>query len=223
MATTKAGMIAWFVNFSQKIVQYAAVLGLSNQEVQDAQALATEFVAVMNEIDNAQLSMKAANEWRQEVLFGPATDKPAAAPPVFAVLPTPTVTTGIMEQISKLRDVCMLKPGFNTSIGEDLGFIGQQVAPRPPSQITPSFRVTPGENFTVTLTGNMQGFGVARVQYRRNGGEFNDVGFIMNSGSTVNIPMPSDGKPEVGEVRTVFVRHGQNYGNFSDPSIVTIS
>lgn len=210
-------------NLSAKLPQYQAALALTNQEVADVQLLCAEFIATLNEVGNCAVSMKALTEWRNDVVYGEFTDKAAAAPPQFLQVPTPTVKSGIVAQLKMFRDGCLAKPGFTTEMGEDMGLLGQQISPRPPSQITPAFKVSAGENFTVTLNGNMQGFTAARVEYRTNGGTFAPIGFIQNSGGSVAVPTPTDVKPQAGEVRAVFVKQGQPYGNYSPNYSVVVS
>lgn len=88
--------------------------------------------------------------------------------------------------------------------------------------MTPDFRVSTGQNYTVTLIGSLQGTDAVRVQYSRDGVTFSDVGFLTNTPGTVTIQPAQAGKPEMGHIRTVFVRKNQNYGNFSPDYPVTI-
>jgi len=219
----KNSQIAWMQNFSVKIPGHRVALGLTAEQITEAQLLAMEFVAIMSEADQCQITMKAVNEWRDEVIWGPYANTTGKPAPLFLTIPAPTVNTGIYEQLSRFRDLCMAQPGFTTDIGEDVGFLGQQIAPRPPSEVTPDLRVSTAAGYTVTLTGSIQGCEAVKVQYARKGGDFADIGFLTNMPGSVTITPASPGNPESGHVRAVFVRKNENFGNFSPDYPVTIS
>lgn len=198
-------------------------LGYTNAKVTEFSQLLAEFLSILTEVDNCQSVMKAVNEWRDEVVYGAETNKTAPESPQFVNPTAPTINGGYFAQLKRWRGSIMSNPDYTQAIGEALGFVGQEKPGRTPAATTPNFTVKPEMNYSFALKGSMQGFTAARVQYKPKNGDWTDVGFIQSSGGMININPITQGVPQSGHVRVIFVEKNQNYGNFSPDYPVTLS
>ena len=210
-------------NFQSKIAGYATVLGLSPAQLTAAQAICDAFVGTFNVTEQCRQTMLAMTQWRDQVFNGSPMGNPAPAAPVFPVVGTVDYQRGIIRQFTELRDLIVALPGYNVTIGEDLGLVGAVITPPAPVNVKPVFKDVRTVGYTVSLTGSMQGMDALRVEYAPNGGSFAPVAFLTNTPGSFQITPANPNQPEAGRIRAVFIRKNAEYGNFSADYPVTVS
>lgn len=199
-------------------------LGFTPVQVTAFTLLLTEFLAVLNEVDQAQFAMKAVTEWRNLVLYGPLTNKPAPPPPGLTTPAEPTVNGGFFEQLKQWRSQILAATDYTEAIGEALSLIGPMMPNRNPNDAEPDFRVTTSTDYWVNFKGSLQGFRAVQVQYQRKGtAMWENVGVLVNTPGGLQITPATPGAAEAGVVRCVFIDDNQLIGNYSPNYPVTIS
>lgn len=222
-AGSLSDQVSQMQNFVTKINGYAAVLGLTPAEISTMQNLGTVFIGAYNFAEGCRASMQAATQWRDMVFYGEPTGTDAPEPPVFPVGVTTDRTRGVVTQFFAARDRILASPGYTLAIGEDLGIVGAEIAPRPPSEVTPALKASVTMGNTVNLTGSMQGMDGLRVEYAPKGGTFTTIAFLTNTPGGFQITPTNPNQPETGMIRAVFIKKNAELGNFSPNYTVTVS
>lgn len=210
-------------NFHSKIGNYAATLGLSPDELMAAEGLCDAFIGTFNVAEQCRQTMQAMTQWRDRVFHGTPVGNPAPPAPVFPVVGTVAYTLGVVKQFIALRDRIVASPNYTLAIGEDLGLVGAQITPPPPSSVKPVFKTVSTSGLTVNLVGSMQGMDALRVEYAPNGGSFQPVAFLTNTPGGFQITPQNPNQPENGRIRAVFIKKNAEYGTYSSEYPVTVS
>lgn len=209
-------------NFQSKIVGYANVLPLTEDQALAAVALCNAFVGSFNSGERCRATMLSMTQWRDEVLYGePGRDAPAA--PVFPVVGAQTYTTGVVKQFFQLRDLIVASPGYTLAIGEDLGIVGARITPRPPDSIEPVLKAVASTGYWINVSGSMKGMDALRVEYAPKGGTFSTVAFLTKTPGGFQITPKTPGQPEIGHVRAVYIKRNAEVGSFSSDYPVLVS
>ena len=88
----------------------------------------------------------------------------------------------------------------------------------------PLFPVSGGDGTNyVTITGSMQGMPVMRVEYAAKGQTYGSVAVITNLPATIQIPMTNPNVPQLGTIRSIFVKKNADFGNYSPNYDVTLA
>ena len=199
-------------------------LGFSGGQVAEFSQLLTEFLAVLNEVDQCQYAMRAATEWRNEVLFGPETNKTAPASPTITTPTAPTINGGFFEQLKRWRSQIMVSADYTEANGEALGLIGPIMPSRNLNVAQPDFRVVPATDYWVNFNGSLQGFDAVDVEYQRKGGtNWENFGYLTKTPGGLQITPTTAGTAEIGMIRCRFVKKNETVGNYSPSYSVTIS
>ncbi|MFZ1699597.1 MAG: hypothetical protein WBO10_16555 [Pyrinomonadaceae bacterium] len=209
-------------NFQVKLPGHSAALGLSPAQLTAADDLCNAFLGSVDSTDQCRMSMQAMTQWRDQVLYGEPGD-PAPAAPVFPVIGAVTYTTGIVKQFIDFRDLIVASPGYNTSIGEDLGIIGAEKSKTPEGLFTPELKAVTSTGYWVNLSGSMKGMDALRVEYAPAGGTFSTVAFLTNTPGGFQISAKEPGQPENGQIRAVYIKKNEVFGNYSANYPVTLS
>lgn len=220
----KADQVVWLYNCLAVWPTLGPTMGFTNAQVAALSQLLLEMVTVLNEVDQCQFAMKAVNEWRDDVFYGPANNKPAPPSPTITTPATPTIDSGFFEQLKSWRMQVIVSPNFNTAIGEALGFLGQQKQSLNPELAVPQFSVTTATDYWVNFKGSLQGFDSVNVEYQRKGtGTWENVGYLNKTPGGLQISPATPGTAEIGLVRCRFVQKNQTIGSYSPNYSVTIS
>ena len=210
-------------NFGAKIASYATVLAMSPAQVASAQALCTQFASAFNATEQCRQTMVAMTAWRDKVFNGQPSGQTAPPPPAFPVQESVDYSLGIVNQLFALRDLIVASPGYTQTIGEDLGLVGTQKTNKPESNVFPNLKTTTSAGYQVNITGSMQGMDALRVEYAPKGGAFAPVAFLTNTPGGFQVTPAKPGEPETGQIRAVFIRKNEAYGNYSANYPVTVS
>lgn len=210
-------------NFRAKIGGYAATLGLTPAQITYMQSVCDAFISVYEFSNQCKLTMQGITQWRDRLFYGGSGDVLPIAPPVFPVGTAPTVSIDLVGQFIEIRDMIVALPKYELAIGEDLGLVGAETGNLNPDLLTPELKVSTSDNYTINLKGSMQGMSGLRVDYKRDGEEFQTVGFFTNLPATFSVTPESKTAPEKGQIRAVYIRKNEVVGNFSPIYPVVVS
>ena len=202
-------------NFQSKIGALGPVLGLSLADITAAGVLCTSFIDVFNVVEQAKSTMQAMTAWRNAVFYGEPVGAAAAPAPVFPVVGTDPFKNGIVKQFQDLRDRIVASPGYTVQIGEDLGIVGSETAPKLFDNVAPELKATTSTGYWVNIIGSMKGMNAVRIEYAPNGGQFKTVGFLTNTPGSVQITPAQPNQPETGQIRAIFIKKNEEFGNYS--------
>lgn len=210
-------------NFQQKIDNYGTPLGLTAADLTAAQDLCSSIIGAYNHAEGCRLSMQATTQWRDQVFTGEPVGSAVPAPPVFPAVGTPPYKVGSVKLFFSLRDRIVAAPGYTQAIGEDLGIVGVEASRPAPSSIVPELRAETSTGYWVNLSGSMQGMDALKVEYSRNGVDFQTVAFLTNTPGGFQVTPQNPTQPERGFIRAVFIKRNEEIGMFSANYPVTVS
>lgn len=220
----RADQIVWLQNCIAVWPTIGRSMGFPDSQVAAFTQLLLEMVTVLNEVDQCQVAMKAVNDWRNAVVFGPETNERAPASPTITTPTAPTSNGGFYEQVKRWRMQVLASDAYTEANGEALGIIGAIVPSRNPNDAQPDFRVVASTDYWVNLNGSLQGFDSVNVEYQRKGtANWENVGYLTKTPGGLQITPATPGTAEVGMVRCRFVEKNEVVGNYSPNYPVTIS
>lgn len=221
--TSLADQLVLIQNFQAKIASYASALGMTTEQVTAAQELCNCFISAYGLTEQSRQTMQALTQWRDLVFYGEPKGSAAPPAPVFPTDKMAAYTRGVVTQFFELRDMIIASPGYTPAIGDDLGLVGAEIIPVPPSQMTPDLKATVSMGNTVNISGSMQGMDALRVEYAPRGGSFTTVAFLTKTPGGFQITPANPNQPEAGFIRAVFIKKNAEYGNFSPNYPITLS
>ena len=134
--TVEVDLIPWLGNFSAKLANYAATLGLDPAEVTQTQAEIAYLVYMLNvRVPAERQTLAATVEFKNLMKDGeasatlPATLPGTTAPPAYPA----AVPLGILTRLRKLVQNIKSRPGYTEPIGQDLGVINGSAVTSPES------------------------------------------------------------------------------------------
>lgn len=210
-------------NFYPKIENYETDLNLTQGQIMGIQKICEDIIAAYNFAENCKMTMQAVTAWRDQVLTSPDTGEPLPAVPVFPQNAPTNPGRGLIKKFMEFRDMIVKQPGYDVSIGEDLGIIGPQINPQPENELTPQIAATAKPNYLVDIKGSLQGMDALRVEYATGAGPYREVGLFTSKPGSVHITPQTPGTAEKGRIRAIFIKKSQQVGNYSDVVPVTIS
>lgn len=220
----KGDQVVWLYNCSAAWTSAGPALGYDSHQVADFTLLLAEMVSVINDVDQCGVAMKAVNDWRNNVIYGPETNKTAPASPTITQPAPPTINSGFYEQLKRWRGQVMSNANYTNQIGEALGFVGPEKQNLNPADAQPELRVATAEDYWVNFTGSMQGFDAVKVQYQRKGtAVWENIGFLTRTPGGLQITPATPGTAEMGVVRGIYVLKNNEVGSYSPNYPVTVS
>ena len=223
LKTTLAEQVSQVQNFSAKIGGYAATLGWTAGQVADAVTLATMIIDAINLANQCRATMQAVTNWRDIVLYGEPKGLVGPKAPLFPVIDGSNFTRGTIDQFVDLRDQIVANPGYTLAMGEDLGLVGAEQQNLIPADTAPELKTVSASSNYVTITGSMQGMPVMRVEYAAKGQTYGSVAIVTNLPATIQIPMDNPNVPQLGTIRSIFVKKNEDFGHYSPNYDVTLA
>lgn len=216
---------AMFSNIKGKITAYTAVLPLTAAQEARILLICAIFNTIYEYVEETKATMASLIEWRDDILRGVPTGKPAPGQPGFSVAAMPPGSfIGIMTEFIALRDLIVELPGFTDSIGEDLMLLGEEVTPPSAPTMAPDLKVTTAADYKANVAGSIKGMDAIRVEYQRNGTTaWVTVGFLTKMPGQCTITPATPGQPEAGRIRGFFVKDSEILGLSSPEYPVTLS
>ena len=149
------------------------------------------------------------------MLYGHPKGAPGGTAAVFPVIDGSVYERGLVDQFFDLRDQIVASDGYTVAIGEDLGIIGPESSNVVPADTAPDLRSITTNGNTVNISGSMQGMTVMRVEYAAKGQTYSSVAVITNLPATFTIAKTSPTAPEVGTIRSIFMKMNADFGMYS--------
>ena len=218
-----AAQIFLIQNFISKIGGYEVTLGWTADQVKSAIALCNAIISAINVTNQCRATMLAVTNWRDIVLFGGPKGTPGGKAPLFPIIDGALYNRGLVDEFFVLRDQIAANSGYTLSMGEDLGIVGQESSGLIPSETSPELKTVTASTNYVTINGSMQGMPVMRVEYAAKGQTYGSVAIVTNLPATIEIPMVNPNVPQVGTIRSIFVRKNADFGNYSPNYDVTLA
>lgn len=124
MPSTDEGKVTWLNNFSQKLPDHAATLGINPEQISAVQNDAAMFSYIVNLVNGFRNGLSERVGYK-DILKNGADGAPLSTVPVFNNTPAPAIVpAGIFKRIGKLVQNIKSNPNYNDSIGGNLGIIG---------------------------------------------------------------------------------------------------
>lgn len=221
--TTLSEQVSQVQNFAPKIGGYAEPLGWDERQVIAAVALCNHIIAAINVASQCRATMLAVTNWRDLVLYGEPKGTPSGKAPTFPVIDGSVYDRGLVDDFFDLRDQIVANNGYTLSMGEDLGIVGSEQQGLLPADTTPELKTVSANSNMVTITGSMQGLPVMRVEYAAKGQTYSSVAIITNLPAMIEIPMVNPNVPQLGTIRTIYLKNNTEFGNYSPNYDVTLA
>ncbi len=216
-------LIPWLTNFSPKLSNYAATLGLLPAEVTATQADIAYVIYLINvRVPAERQSLAATVEYKNFIKEGdaaaplPATLPGTVAPPAY---PAP-ILPGALTRLRKLVQNIKSRPGYTETIGQDLGVISTDEASSP---VAPTLALVNASAGNVTFNWNKKGWTGVKVQGRTNGGGWSDLGVDLFSPFVDTRPLATAGVPESREYRAAYLDGDEQLPGYSQVIQVTVA
>jgi hypothetical protein len=223
LETSLADLANQLTNFSLKIATQGTVLGWTPAQVTAAQDLCTMLLTAYNYSEASKTTSQGVNNWREMVFNGEPVGASAGQAPAFMVATVLPYTRGGLQQFIALRDQIVANPNYTEAIGEDLGIVGAEIAPKPEGDITPNLKVTVTSGTdNVTVGGSMQGASAMQITYTPKGGVSRQVAFVTKTPVEITITKADPLEPENGSLQAQFYKKNELYGNPSAVYPITL-
>jgi len=209
-------------NFAAKIVGYKDQLEWTDTQAEKAFDLSNSIISAINVASQCRATMQAVTNWREIVMYGEPKGSPVGMAPLFPVIDGAAFVCGMVDQFFDLRDQIVANAGYTLAMGEDLGIVGPEIPGKIPSETAPDLRTVSTSSNVITITGSMQGLPVMRVEYAEKGQTYSSVAIVTNLPATIEVPMVDD-TPQVGTIRSIFVKNNADFGNYSPNYDVTLT
>jgi len=212
-------------NCGLKIATHQAALGLTAGQVTVIQNICATFLVVYDWIEATRDTAKSAGEWRDDYFYGEAGSPPAE--PVFQeyVPPATPANRGLVNLFKQLRDQIVNTPGFPDAIGEDLGFLGEEINPISPPTVQPTIQVFPaanGHHFSIVVA-NRGGATMWDVYITRKGGTPQKHSSYDGKSADVYVDLQVPGDAEQIQVYVQLRKNNADYGQPSLTANVTLN
>lgn len=203
--SSESEQIPWLTNFSPKLANYAATLGLQPAEVTAIQADVSYLIYLLNvRLPHERQTLAATVEYKNFMKEGdaalplPATLPGTVAPPAY---PAP-VLPGALNRIRKLVLNIKTRAGYTETIGQDLGIIAVDSSATPDA---PTLSLVNANAGNVTLAWNKSGWTGVKIQSRTGSGDWQDVGVDLYSPFVDTRPLTVANQPEKREYRASYL------------------
>ena len=216
---------ALMANCGLKIATHQAALGLTGLQVTTIQNICATYLAVYDWIEATRDTAKSASEWRDDYFYG----EPGAPPtePMFQSYTAPgtPANRGLGNDVKALRDLIVNLPGFTVAIGEDLGFLGEEINPIAPPTVQPTIQVFAAANnhhFSIVVSGRAEAT-QWDVYIRRKGGNWEKHSSYTGKSADVDVSLATPGDAEQIEVYVQLRKNNADYGQPSQTATVTLN
>lgn len=215
-------LVPWLINYSAKLANYAATLGMDPAEVTQTQTEIGYVIYMLNErVPWERQTLQATVEYKNFIKDGdaaaplPATLPGVTAPPAYPAAVPGGVLTRLRRQVQNIKS----RPGYTATIGQDLGIIAPGTAAGP---VAPTLTLVSGAAGSVTLAWNKSGWTGVKIQSRSPGGSWVDLGVDLFSPFADTRPLAVPGTAELREYRACYLDGDTVMPDFSPVLVVTV-
>ncbi len=214
--TTEAGVNALLQTMAIQLPLVAAQLVLAGGDVDFVVEQSENYPVIMNLGQDISDQKEAFTTWKRSIFKGDPT-KPAPTPPVFPVITLPQdAANGIETELRAIIQRIKGSPGYNDTIGEQLGLVDSGPAPFNPDDLTPTLKLAakPGSIVEIAFVkGQMTGM---RVEWQRKGEVSWQLAVILfSSPGQHSAPPAVPDEPEQRSYRAVYIKGNDPIGPYS--------
>jgi hypothetical protein len=228
----------WLGNFADKLGSYQTLLGLTAPQVTSgvADALYLKY-AIGQWLTDVRTFAESTTQAIDVLSYGTSSGdyllpafsapslppaNPAATPPVPATVP---VKAGALTRLFDLVQIIKRSPGYEDSVGLDLGIIGSEATSTAthPTFTLKTEGIGAGGCHCVKIRIKRYGHYAVALYSRRGTGTWELLGIAAKAVYEDERPLLTPGQPEIREYRAIFWDAGAENGSFSDPSAITVS
>lgn len=219
LPTTDNGRLIWLANFVTKLADYAADLGITAAQMgqlqidQDAYAKAVVFLDALRDYS------KTATTFKKNLFKSTQTFSPLPVAPDFNN--APGMRFNIFGEIAKLVQTIKSHPNYNTTMGENLGIIGEDTT-FDPSTLKPELKIEYRVNRPVLKWTKGETDGI-RIEVDRGAGAFSFLAIDTIPDYEDTHPLPPLGQTAIWKYRAVYIIKDQPEGQYSDTKEVTVT
>jgi hypothetical protein len=220
LSNTDAGRRGWISNFANKLGIHGATVGVATTEISAslADSLAYAYVCDVRELITQYTQRWTA--YKNALANGGSA---AGAIPAALVLPTPpaAVPGDIFGRNTNLALRIKHHPGYNESIGEDLGIIGAEVAAPDPATFKPVLTISLQAGHPL-VAWPRQGTAALEIKVDRDG-----KGFVPLAIDTVpdyldTAPVPTASAGAVWRYKAIYRLDDEQVGQWSDVASIAV-
>lgn len=242
LPTQESARITWLNNFALKLSAYAAQFGITAAELTLITNAAVFYAYVIGRIEAAKAEVGSLVAYKKRLSF--STDNVPLGPvPQPELPPEPTaVPGGIFNMVARIVADIKNHSSYSTTIGEDLGIIGEETSTQDPALLKPVLKVKlstgghpqlswvkKGADFTNVYVDRGTGFTFLRSV---KGNKVIDNHPLPTGGATTPVPptppagdsgtRPTTANAAVWRYRIVYVKDDAETGDYSDPVSVAV-
>lgn len=207
---------AWMQNFAEQLPKFSAKYGISAATL-TAVAADAAWVSYW-----AQAKTNAKQQEKQLTDYADAIAKneigsPSPSEPTWELPPNPPapVAPGVRKRIRQIAQFIKNNPAYEEADGELLGIVGAEAGE--PDDLTPIFDLRSLPDFNVEAEFQKKGMDAARFEYRRaNTDAWQQAVTLTSSPGSFRVPPQVAGRAEQIEVRCIYLRKNNPFGNYSD-------
>ena len=193
-----------------------AQLGLAFADVEFFIKQAQNYQYLLNVAQEINDQKEAFTTFKNAILEGDPL-APAPTPPILPVVsgPQPFVS-GLDNQAKAIIKRIKASPGYNQTIGEQLGLVETGPAPFNPNDLTAALKLTSKSGSVVEVAFSKQGQDAMRVEFQRKGETvWQLAGIFLSSPGIHAAPSVPPDEPESRSYRGILIKKNDPIGNHS--------
>lgn len=213
---TEAERNLFFQNMKNVLPTVNGQLGLAGSDVDFFVKQADNYQYLLNIGQEINDQKEAFSTFKRSVLSGDPLE-PVPTPPVFPAIAGPQpFENGLDEKAKAIIKRIKASPGYNQTIGEQLGLVDTGPAPFNPNDLTAALKLTSKPSSVVEIAFSKQGQDAMRVEFQRKGDTaWQLAGIYLSSPGIHSSPSIPPDEPESRSYRGVLLKKNDPIGNFS--------
>lgn len=222
LPTQEEARVTWLNNFALKLNSYAALFGITPEELAMVGNAAVFYAYVIGRIEAAKGEVTSLVAFKKKLSF--STDNvPLGPTPMPELPPEPAaVPAGIFNLVARIVNDIKNHPEYTSTIGGDLGIIGEETVTQDPALLKPTLKVKLATGGHPQLGWVKKGADFTNVYVDRGTG-FAFLRSVKGNKLIDNHPLPAGGaNAAVWRYRIVYVKDDAEVGEYSDPVSVAV-
>lgn len=213
---TEAERNLFFQNMKNVLPTVSAQLGLAGADVDFFIKQADNYQYLLNVAQEISDQREAFTTFKNAILLGDPL-APPPTPPVLPVIsgPQPFIS-GLDEQAKAIIKRIKASPGYNQTIGEQLGLVDTGPAPFNPNDLTAALKLTSKSGSVIEIAFSKQGQDAMRVEFQRKGETAWQLAgiYLSSPGAHIAPSIPPD-EPELRSYRGILLKKNDPIGRHS--------
>jgi hypothetical protein len=213
---TEAEVNLLFQTMKNQLPGLNAQLELAAADVEFFIKQAENYQYIFNITQDISDQREAFTAWKRSIFDGDPVE-PAPSAPIFPVLGLPQAPANGLETTAKaIIKRIKASPGYNETIGEQLGLVDTGQAGFNPDDLVASLKLTAKSASAVEIAFSKQGQDAMRVEFQRKGDTaWTLAGIYTSSPGTHDAPSVPPDEPESRLYRGILLKKNSPIGNHS--------